>query len=135
MSADVLRRAAKVLREHAEHLPGAMADRPWRVVQSDSENMDGVAACSDEVHADPEGSSRACTACWDLVTPHWRAASYIALMHPPVALAVAAYLEASAPIVGSYVGTQWEPHTERLAREPLAIARAILREPGGGDVQ
>ena len=129
MSAELLRRAATRLREHAAQLPGAMADRPWRVVQTDSENMNGVAACSDEVHLESEGASRACVACWDLLTPNWRAASYVALMHPPVALALAAWLERSAPIVASYVGTEWEAETENLAREPLAVARAILREP------
>jgi hypothetical protein len=119
MSADLLRRAAKRLRGYGGMLPGALADRPWRVVQSDGENMDAVAACSDEVHADPENASRACDACWDMVTPHWQAARYIALMHPPVALALADWLEDEAFIC------ERERAVHLFANK---VARAILRE-------
>lgn len=123
MSAELLRRAASRLRGYGEMLPGAMADRPWRVVQSDSEDMAGVAACSDEVHADPENAIRSCDACWDMLTPHWQAARYVALMHPPVALALADHLESLAPLFAGLADDGVDD-----GHEAIRLARAILRE-------
>jgi len=97
MSADLLRRAAEVLRAHVGQLP-----------DDDRDNWSPY--CRHGWLGGPVGE-------------------FAALMHPPVALALAAWLERSAPIVASYVGTEWEAQTEFLAREPLAVARAILREP------
>jgi hypothetical protein len=126
LAADLLRRAAARLRKRATRLPGAMADRPWRTVQSGSGNFDAVAACSDEVH--DQRPDRACTACWDMVTPHEHAAAYVTLMHPPVALALANWLD--------WVAERWRPASEvkhyparaDLQDHAAQVARAILRE-------
>lgn len=121
MSAETLRRAAKRLRGYATMLPGALADRPWRVVQSDSENMNGVAACSDHGDVEP---TRACDACWDMVTPHWQAARYVALMHPPVALFMADLLDEFADSVEQEGGIVQDSATAGAVN----VARAVLRE-------
>jgi hypothetical protein len=53
-------------------------------------------------------------------------ADYAALVHPPVALALADWLDAQAAV---------EEYAPPRRRQPaaLAVARAVLREPEGGD--
>lgn len=116
MSADLLRRAAQKLREHAQ----AVADAdtfaegvPW-VVEDDDEDTDApyvVANLSEysTVYIGQGFLSRA----------H---ADFVALLHPPVALALADLLERYAD-VAPFVG--WDGvNGERL----IAVARAVLRE-------
>lgn len=93
MIADLLRRAAAKLREHAEKAwPGA-----WFSDEDTVYTVDGVRWVAD------------CSAAAN-------AANHIALMHPPVALALADWLDAEAHLYAPNVAA-------------FALARAILREP------
>lgn len=125
MSAELLRRAAKVLREHAETAPRgpwkqyggntARPGRPYPQLVTNDAAID-VATCH-------EGPQFAPTV-----------APYVVLMHPPVALAlagllteVADHIDASAPLAES-LGI--EPHEVlNMSGPAIAVARAILREP------
>jgi hypothetical protein len=110
MSADLLRRAAKVLREHAEKaLPG-----PW-------DSLDN----GDRFISDPGGED---DLRYIFAEPavHGASANYCALMHPPVALAVAEVLEAHAESVEED-GPCFSMTSDVDAA--LTLARAILREP------
>lgn len=101
MSVELLRRAAKVLREAAE----AASAGPWHA------HPDGLVW--PERIGDPVSGS---TEVED--------ADYIALMHPPVALALADWLNLKADCAGVWPGDMTE--TDRTA---LVVARTILREP------
>lgn len=118
MSADILRRAAKTLRESVEGTTG----HPWLVEHVSPEYA--------VVHHAGDGIVR-------LVGAVLRSDSaYIALMHPPVALALAEWLEAEAITLDrhypvwkdSYDVADVDAHVERMFAGPLATARAILRE-------
>jgi hypothetical protein len=125
MSAELLRRAAKVLREHTDRLPEPWRSQPWRVVQTDTENMDGLAACTNAHTDDPYG---AFDCCWSSEpVGHASVASLAALMHPPVALALASAFDRFA-----WMG-QRDPDLLRRVGcdEVIAAARAILRKPEG----
>lgn len=115
MSADLLlRRAAKTLREHATEVviegPWKYRDRsddpesyPWTVWAKRSR-------CSAGTGFAP-GTAR-----------------YIALMHPPVALALAAWLETFAMNHENYIDS-YGPDNVAGWSEAVGLARAILREP------
>lgn len=127
MSAELLRRAAKTLRQHAENATGP---GPWaweatgqqgnswglgQMVDADGEPLAGDVT-------DVEGTEVVESICYqeddngNLSDP-----AYIALMHPPVALALADLLEAHIPL---FDGLDPAPD-----HEVFAVARAILREP------
>lgn len=139
MSADLLRRAAALVRESAEGAtPG-----PWQHVD----------------YADPEGQPLTSAGlrstymgCGEVQTVNDRLfggsiaapsgdcyprsgyspkedMAYIALMHPPVALAVAAWLESAAGQAQFGEDHIIDFTVETELAEALAVARAILREP------
>lgn len=97
MSADLLRRAAVKLREHAEKASRA----PW--VAHD----DGL-VWPDRLGDPVSGSEQLDDA------------KYIAMLHPPVALALAHWLE---------VVAVWPDSHLRADHPSVALAREILREP------
>lgn len=99
MSAELLRRAAKTLREHAE---AASAGR-WEA------HPDGLVWA--ERIGDPVSGS---TEVED--------ANYVALMHPPVALALADLLDAHIPLFAGLRIPAPDDH------EVFRLARAILRQ-------
>lgn len=99
MSADLLRRAAAKLRAAAiEAAPPPWVAHPDGLVWPPRMG-DPVSGSTDQEDAD-----------------------YIALVHPPVALALADWLDSAT--YDEYMGD--EDHT----RHALAVARAVLREPG-----
>ncbi len=106
MSAELLRRAAVKLREHAEKTPKA----PW------SASDDGLVW--PDCLGDPVAGSQ-----------ELENAEYVALLHPPVALALADWL--------TYMAERWDDpcpfdciHGDRCGprRHALTVARLILRE-------
>lgn len=132
MSADQLRRAATKLREHAE----VFERSPWKVVfwgdrgypqRVTDDRATVIAETFDGKHST------------DPVSPAASTPAYIALVHPPVALALADWLEAEARqvegtaraalAVGSPAARVAEMHEIRHAA-PYAVARAVLREDG-----
>jgi hypothetical protein len=104
-AADVLRRAAAVLRETADAAtpgPWSATDRyPHVVFQGDP---DACNAISFNIAGDPNAD-----------------AAFVSAMHPPVALAVAAWLDMTARWVNG-------APTSDNAEHALAVARAVLRE-------
>jgi len=114
MSAELLQRAAAALREHAEK---AQKERPWcpeytwSAVRHVQRNVEIDCATHDD-----RGD------CWSFDMYDGR---YVALMHPPVALALAACME--------QVAWMGEMDADLLARvgvpELIDVARATLREP------
>lgn len=129
MSADLLRRAAAKLREHA-NATNFGADG-WVVDLKDSEvtTTDGGMMIADTME----------------LTGARPDASYIALMHPPVALALADWLDEGSRQVADAVAA-WsrdtsyidehlggvEAHAENMFALPFRLAREILREPKDG---
>jgi hypothetical protein len=107
MSADLLRRAAAKLREHAE----AATPGPWKKDSGEIYGPYGVWIGETLRVDDPNGTEAD--------------SDYIALLHPPVALALADLLETAAgyaevkPHYGDWPLLNWA----------TAVARAILREP------
>lgn len=106
-TSDLLNRAVEVLRNHAKAAtPGPWEPRdsyPHLVMQG------GDSMASTTLTDNPAADSR-----------------YIALMHPPVAMAVAGWLFSVA------VDEAWEPETAPRIRErtaALMVAREVLREP------
>jgi len=123
MSADLLRRAAQTLRQHAE---GATAG-PWNASAVDS--PDAVVTSAVYSFAHPTGTPES-----EVVGASKKArgggirtgrdARYIALVHPPVALALATCMEQAA-----WMGEKDSDLLHRVAMPELVdIARAILRE-------
>jgi hypothetical protein len=121
MGADLLRRAADKLRKAVD---GRTAGE-WFPVITDSESSTGVGICQD--HA-PSGVDPGwvCDECHVVETYSEALADYIALMHPPVGLALADAMDAVARVV------RYNEHS--VARvgygELIAAARAVLREDG-----
>lgn len=98
VSADLLRRAAETLRKHA----GRASKAPWDVAD------DGLVW--PDCMGDPVSGSA-----------ELENAEYIALMHPPVPLAIAALLDVQARLAAcGYT----------VSDEMVEVARAILREDG-----
>jgi hypothetical protein len=132
MSAELLRRAAKTLREHAEalELPPMTTATPWTVEAEEEADCTSVVA---------EVLNVTTVIAVDVFSDECGA--FIALMHPPVALALADWLEAQATDVENAVAA-WSrdtsyidehlggvaAHTEDMFRPCLTTARAILRE-------
>lgn len=111
MSADLLRRAAALLR----HSAGAAQIGPWLADSWEiySQTIGGPWV-GETLHIDDEAQSIA-------------NANFIVLVHPPVALALADWLDAE------LLREQWAGP----GRHAVAVARAVLREstgdaPGGG---
>jgi hypothetical protein len=107
MSADLLRRAAAMLREHANTaIPG-----PWVKDGGEIYNTGpGGLWVGETLHSMDPLTTEASSA-------------YVVLMHPPVALALADLLDRYAD-VAPFAG--WgSVNGERL----IAVARAVLREP------
>lgn len=118
MSADTLRRAGALLREHAEKaddgegwcpnlLHGAIR-HVFRNVDSDSYLPNGC---------DEHG--RECG------RPSMYDGRYIAMMHPPVVLALADVLDGTAE---EYDGVPSSDLADQMYAADIALARAILRE-------
>lgn len=129
MSADLLRRAAVKLREHAT--AASFGTAGWVVDPRDGDvtTVDGGWMVADTMELNAERPD----------------ASYIALMHPPVALALADHLdERAAAISDAMRGWNRDPTfidehlggVEQLAADTFAVviklARSILREPAEG---
>lgn len=113
MSVDLLRRAAQTLREQAE----AAQSGPWMTGEIANHLVNEVVY--GQSTGWPGHITQACNVEYaDGGMPNAR---YIALMHPPVALALAGVLEGIARFA--------ETHNVPGPQEPvLALARAILRE-------
>lgn len=113
MSADLLRRAAAKLREHAE--AATFPHDGWVADLADSEvtTADGGMMIADTRELTVERPD----------------ASFIALLHPPVALALADALD-SAATDADYA--EAFPRSEMAIEDGsnlIAVARAVLREP------
>jgi len=128
MSADILRRAAAKLREHATAAtPGPWEHVGWIVGAPEPTTFSG---CGQVITwAEGVEAGDICAPSGDLYprsgySPREDMA-YVALMHPPVALAVADVLEAAA---AAPFGTLWPTGV-------IAVARAILREPAPAEVR
>ncbi len=121
MSAELLRRAAQKLRKRA----GAATPGPWQAVQyGKGWGVDGNVRPADHawVAEMKFGEERT-------------DAEYIASMHPPVALALAGWLDFVAEHIEVRSGQRAGPaYVERAYAHPVAVARAVLREPTGEEV-
>lgn len=140
MSAELLRRAAKVLHEHAEEAtPG-----PWEHV--DFANPTGQPLTSGGERSTFMGCGSVAsmserTPGVDVAGPNgdlyprggyspFEDMRYIALMHPPVGYALAVWLDAAATVVeanDAYDGFDLDAVDETY-RAAITVARAILRE-------
>ena len=114
MSAELLRRAAALMRERAE----AATPGPWR-----TDVLSDVVADHDDVSWDVADVSVLCP--WPSATEHGNAA-HIASWHPTVALAVADLLDAVALVADHYPPIEVRPQS--VANYALAVARAYLGE-------
>lgn len=125
MSVDLLRRAAKTLREHAEkaqHEHPWCPDYTWTAVRHVQRN------CDLEVDCATHGDDR--TDCWSFNMYDGR---YVALMHPPVALALAQWLDITADNLEQFAnelvgGEVRDGDLTDVDRAAIATARAILRK-------
>lgn len=126
MSADLLRRAAAKLRSAA--MAGYITPAPWDCLDGGDRLVHIETASGSMEYVVDEPMSSVSNA------------EYIALVHPPVALAGAELLDAHAKSVDARVTAETicgladgeiKAPTEDLA---LAVARAVLREPEGGEV-
>lgn len=133
MSADLLRRAAAKLREQATIATTSTPEEPWTAYRRDDVDRHVVAVelrWRDEGDEMPGGYKVA-----DMSLPApaegWPLgqavvdSQYIALMHPPVALALADVLDHLAVAIDGTVGDA--AAADIFGRE-LTLARAILRE-------
>ncbi len=129
MSADLLRRAATRLRESAI----AATPGPWAVERRGGEPFTEFALRSRaEFQFAYEAEITA------VLTPddEWPDLDYFALMHPPVALALADWLDFAArasserAAIEKQIGMQPGDLTSREEESALAVARAVLREDG-----
>ena len=110
MSADLLRRAAEKLREHAT----AATPGPWEVRQKGYPHI--------VWQGDPDAFQVISTNLAGNVAPD---SEFIALMHPPVALALAELLDDMADLIEVFPRDDEMAGTQKL----VALARTILREP------
>jgi hypothetical protein len=127
MSAEVLRRAASLMRERAE----AATPPPWHV---DYRQHVYAALAAPQVRYDAPSNNYTTAVApmvWD------RNAEHIASWHPAVALAVADWLDDTADRLDDDLATyrpdrtrydSTEAWVERNYRQPLAVARAYLGE-------
>lgn len=133
MSAGLLKRAAKVLREHANSATPSRPECPWTA--SGRAGVRDATIVVERRWEPKEYDDPGVEQIADLSVVsgyHWPAAQaaedarYIALMHPPVALAVAEWLEAFAFLYDQTAGVS--PAEQRVDRAALTLAREILRE-------
>lgn len=144
MSADLLLRAAAKLRKNVAILPIDWRDRPWSPVITDSESLTGVRTC-DSPHdsyavaddADPATAvDWACDGCEHFETYSEGLADYVSTLHPPVALALADWLDIAAKsieariIAETHVGVPDGTIKTSDEDAAIAVARAVLREDG-----
>lgn len=116
MSADLLRRAAALMRERAE----AATMGTWRVVPINGDKRADIRT-EPELGYDYRGTAVATAADSEFGAVPMRDAVYIASLHPAVALALAFALDEEA-------GTNFDP-PELIDQSPLvAVARAYLGE-------
>lgn len=136
MSADLLRRAAKTLREHAK----AASPAPWDHVDYHGYSADQSTfmGCGSIISMHPD------TMGGDIAAPNgdcyprggyspFEDMAYIALVHPPVALALADWLDETAAEIASYAenfaeGVERTDDITAVDESALKVARAILRE-------
>lgn len=129
---DLLRRAAKRLRERAEGAtpgPWYRVGPPWNrhepfIVAGAEDPHVGRFVCDldDPVELDDDAPER------DLIAD----AEHIALMHPPVAIALADWLESNAAWMdraAELLPGRRSSELDRTDQAAVAVARAILREP------
>ena len=117
MSADLLRQAAAKLQEHAEKASAGAWTEPERDGNSGDEGW--------WIFNGRLGTSEYAVAVTPLYSPKAEAdARYIALMHPPVALALADLLDMTLHYTGL---PNWQ-HDPRCGKA-LHLAREVLREP------
>jgi hypothetical protein len=118
VSADLLRRAAEKLREAVD--PDYVFVAPWTAVK-EVESLDGWTV------RDPEGPIAE-----GLPGPE---AAYFALVHPPVALALADWLNQTADRIdalsGAYAPEAFDAYIAKAYAVPNTLARAVLRESTG----
>jgi hypothetical protein len=125
---DLLRRAAEKLREHAT-TAAEVAPGPWLYAPEDPRPNRVVLA---------EGGRTAMAVVYE-ESELPKISAHIALMHPPVALALADWLDATAerietlrPVLtapADYTPEAYAAHIARTYAKPIAVARAVLREP------
>lgn len=108
MSADLLARAAEQLREHAAELPNWLTPGGW-IAHAETVHSHGNYRFAEIVSERPAAI-----------------ASYLALMDPTVALALAAWLDVEAKREAWHLA---EFGYRVVANEATTLARAILREP------
>lgn len=134
MSADLLRRAAAKLREHATIATTSTPEEPWTAYRRDDAGRHVVAVelrWRDEGDEMP-GGYRVADMSLPAPAEGWPLgqavvdSQYIVLMHPPVALALAAWLEDEAEMF-DWFGSEGVPFEDDFKQAP-AVARAILRE-------
>jgi hypothetical protein len=137
MSADLLRRAAKTLRQHATIATSSPPEEPWTAYRRDDPTRHVVCVelrWLDEGDVMP-GGYRVADMSLDAPAEGWPLgqavvdSQYIALMHPPVALALAEWLEATA----AYYDVAYDPLADPVEMDgatvaAIDLARAILRE-------
>jgi hypothetical protein len=116
VSADLLHRAAVKLREHADRAP----EGPWVSL----DGGDRLVALRENREHFPKGFRYVV----DEPIDDASIAEYIALMHPPVALALAELLDAEADLVHPNTIPANVKGARRLDAL-AALAREILREP------
>jgi hypothetical protein len=116
MSVELLQRAVSVLREHAEHATSG----PW-VAERDPDELRWVMLRAADQDGERQGEV---ASLWDPVAeddiPNF---DYMALMHPPVAWALALMIEAAIPYARLQDAEDFEVY--RAARD---AACAVLRE-------
>jgi hypothetical protein len=121
VSADLLRRAANVLREHAETAQNKQPWCPeytWSAVRHVQRNCDFLECGYHGADHDAQCHS------FDMYDGR-----YVAMMHPPVALALADWLEANAEwMTDNYPSPGGRTQLDGLDDAAVAVARAILRE-------
>lgn len=123
LAAVLFRRAASTLHAQVAAMPAPWGDRPWRVVQTDTESIDGLAVCDPHTHDDAPTSAFDC--CWSTESlGHEAVAAYARTMQPAVGLSLARLLESHAERLAAAARAG---ATEVLAGEHLIdIARAIV---------
>jgi hypothetical protein len=116
MSADLLRRAAAKLREHARYAG------EWATVFTDSESLTGFRVCNDH-QADEHD---VCDNCHDVETYSEPLAAYVVLMHTPVGRALGDVFERLAYLDRGAVNAI----DNDLMADLEHLAAQVLREDG-----
>jgi hypothetical protein len=131
VSADLLRRAAATLRERA----GKATPGPW------SGDPTGTVCADDDLRPDPNGGEilppegpQEVAECYRNERSGERGdnAAYIAMLHPPVALALADWLKTVAGIWVDDRAVQHYSARRAVQDSAVKLARAVLREDEEG---